>query len=149
MKSIILTLIITFFLNNLATAQFSDNDINLINNYKKTDIEHKYSNTKTIISDKKSKFNPIAFVLRISMYSYQNLISPIMSSDCAYDLSCSNYSKHAIKEYGYVKGIFLSSDRLMRCQHTLQKETPFYKINQETGKMIDTPDMYRCKKHKH
>ncbi len=149
MKSIVLIFTITFFFNNLVRAQFSSNDIKLLNNYKKVELEDKYSNTKIFISDKKRKINPIAFVLRISMYSYQNLISPIMSSDCAYDLSCSNYSKHVIKEYGYVKGVFLSSDRLMRCQHTLQKEVPFYKINQETGKMIDTPDMYRCKKHKH
>jgi len=143
----IITFLIFILFSNSLFSQLTSSDLSLINNYKPIEAYKHYSNTKVLISDG-YKNNHISVVLKFSMFMYQNYVSEIISADCAYDLSCSNYSKHSIIEYGYFKGIFLSADRLLRCQHSLQREVPFFRINQQTEKMIDTPGLYNYKNKK-
>lgn len=57
----------------------------------------------------------ISLPLSGMMLMYQNLLSPQISSSCQFALSCSNFSKAAFKEYGIVKGMALTLDRLYRC----------------------------------
>ena len=46
---------------------------------------------------------------------YQILISPYLGSNCKFSPSCSNYSIEALKKYGLVKGLYLASIRILKC----------------------------------
>ena len=107
----------------------SSNNKNLMN------IEHQ---------SKFNKINPVYGVLKISMYIYQNVISPQISADCIYHQSCSNFSKSAIKEFGILKGVLLTGDRLCRCiPSALQENEPY--LLDEKGKLLDPLFLYSRK----
>ena len=46
---------------------------------------------------------------------YQFLISPLLGNSCRYLPSCSDYSIEALKTYGFFKGLFISSKRILSC----------------------------------
>ena len=46
---------------------------------------------------------------------YQLTISPYMTGWCRFSPSCSNYAYESIRKYGVLKGIMLSTFRLVRC----------------------------------
>ena len=46
---------------------------------------------------------------------YKYLISPLFGHSCRYLPTCSEYSIDALKEFGFVKGLFMSIRRIMRC----------------------------------
>ena len=87
--------------------------------------------------------NPLQWVAGGSMYVYQNIISPQMASDCPYEITCSNFSKHAIGRFGLLKGVFLSADRLMRCTPYAHGEIPSYRIHPQTGQYLDPLSLYQ------
>lgn len=88
------------------------------------------------------RYNPVALTLTGTMLVYQHVVSPQLGSGCIYERSCSNFSKAAISEIGVVRGIFLSADRLFRCNMYAFAETPLFYFN-EQGKIIDEPSKYR------
>ena len=47
--------------------------------------------------------------------AYKYLISPILGRSCRYLPTCSEYSIDALKEYGFFKGLFLSTKRILSC----------------------------------
>ena len=49
----------------------------------------------------------------IKIYKY--LVSPLIGPSCRYLPTCSDYSIEALKTYGFVKGLLLSSKRIMSC----------------------------------
>ena len=46
---------------------------------------------------------------------YKYLISPILGHSCRYLPTCSEYSIDALKEFGFVKGLFMSIKRILSC----------------------------------
>jgi hypothetical protein len=46
---------------------------------------------------------------------YQYMISPVLPSSCRFTPSCSEYSIEALKEYGVVKGSYLTIKRILKC----------------------------------
>ena len=46
---------------------------------------------------------------------YKYLISPLFGHSCRYLPTCSEYSIDALKEYGFIKGIFFSIKRIISC----------------------------------
>lgn len=46
---------------------------------------------------------------------YQRYVSPLKSTKCPYDPSCSNYGLEAIQKYGAFKGGILALWRIIRC----------------------------------
>ncbi len=101
---------------------------------------HKHSDTKTIKLKISKKINPAYFLLSGTMFLYQNIISQQISAVCLYEITCSNYSKRMLEDYGLLKAIFLSADRLTRCTQRVREEIPEYKYNK--GKVIDDPEDY-------
>ncbi|MEZ4901418.1 MAG: membrane protein insertion efficiency factor YidD [Spirosomataceae bacterium] len=91
------------------------------------------------------RFNPVYWVLNGALTGYQKVVSPQISADCLYELSCSRFSRAAIQEFGIFKGIALSADRLSRCNRVAATSIELIRINLESGKVMDTPDMYRLK----
>lgn len=46
---------------------------------------------------------------------YQVMISPLLGQTCRFSPSCSNYAMQAIERYGFFKGVYLTTARLLRC----------------------------------
>ncbi|MCD7828555.1 MAG: membrane protein insertion efficiency factor YidD [Clostridiales bacterium] len=46
---------------------------------------------------------------------YQRKISPLFPPMCRYYPTCSNYMIQAIERFGFWKGVWLGTKRLMRC----------------------------------
>ncbi|MDP8226507.1 MAG: membrane protein insertion efficiency factor YidD [Candidatus Celaenobacter polaris] len=55
----------------------------------------------------------LLFILLITIY--QKFISPIFPDACRFYPSCSIYAKSAFKKYGFLKAMYLSSWRILRC----------------------------------
>ena len=53
------------------------------------------------------------FVLFIRVYQF--IISPMLGSNCRFIPTCSEYAMESLKEYGLIKGIFLSIKRIGKC----------------------------------
>ena len=51
---------------------------------------------------------------------YQREISPLCPPHCRYIPTCSEYALEAVEKYGAVKGTFLATKRILRCN-------PFHK----------------------
>ena len=54
-------------------------------------------------------------VLIFVITMYQKLLSPWLPPTCRFTPSCSQYAKEALKRYGALRGIFLSSKRVLKC----------------------------------
>ena len=48
--------------------------------------------------------------------SYQIVISPFLKGSCRHMPTCSQYAIDAIKQFGPIKGLYLSINRLLRCR---------------------------------
>ncbi|MHB8842142.1 MAG: membrane protein insertion efficiency factor YidD [Candidatus Aquicultor sp.] len=46
---------------------------------------------------------------------YQNYISPMLRPSCRYYPTCSSYALQAIDKYGFFKGGFMATSRILRC----------------------------------
>jgi putative component of membrane protein insertase Oxa1/YidC/SpoIIIJ protein YidD len=89
-----------------------------------------------------SSKNLIGKILFGSLKFYKKNISQQISAECLYEISCSTFSQLALKEYGTLKGIALTADRLARCNRISGTTINEFRIN-ENGKVIDTPTMYK------
>jgi putative membrane protein insertion efficiency factor len=90
-----------------------------------------------------AKYNPLTLLLKGTMYTYQHVISPQLSRSCPYEITCSNFSKQSIKTYGIVKGVFLSADRILRCNRIGILDVHPLDFNETTGTISDSPSRYR------
>jgi uncharacterized protein len=70
---------------------------------------------------------------------YQLFISTQDKPVCNFVPSCSQFGVSAISEFGIMKGILLTSDRLQRCNGI---SVPYYKLDYSSGKLIDPIQNY-------
>ena len=90
-----------------------------------------------------AQYNPVSLVLKGALLGYQKILSQQLARDCPYEISCSNFSKLSIREFGLLKGVFISADRILRCNRIGFEDVPPLSINPATGRIIDSPNMYR------
>lgn len=90
-----------------------------------------------------AKYNPVTLMLKGSMYVYQNVLSPQLARSCPYEITCSNFSKQSIAKFGIVKGVFLSADRIMRCNRIGVLDVHPLDINEKNGTITDSPNKYQ------
>tara|TARA_B100000902_G_C27115495_1_gene815839 strand:- start:330 stop:806 length:477 start_codon:yes stop_codon:yes gene_type:complete len=97
-----------------------------------------------------TRYNPVSLVFSGSLFIYQKFLSPQLASHCPYQISCSAFCKGSIEEFGLIKGVALSADRLTRCtQFTLIDILPS-QINASDGYIIDPVIKYALpKRHRH
>jgi putative membrane protein insertion efficiency factor len=57
----------------------------------------------------------VIFPFILIIRAYQLVISPMLGSNCRFMPTCSEYAMGALKEYGLVKGTFLSIKRIGKC----------------------------------
>jgi len=55
------------------------------------------------------------FVIRL-IAAYQRVLSPYMPGACRYEPTCSHYAQDAIERHGLLRGGWLATKRLLRCQ---------------------------------
>lgn len=90
------------------------------------------------------KYNPLSLAFGGALYFYQSVISKQIMMGCAFNPSCSNFSKQSIKMYGVIKGVALSTDRLTRC--TKLSSIDFHPVLFDlNGKVNDYPIYYRLR----
>lgn len=89
------------------------------------------------------RYNPAYWLLNGALTGYQKVVSPQISADCLYELSCSRFSRAALQEFGIFKGIALSADRLSRCNRVAATSIELIRINPQSGRVLDVPAMYR------
>jgi len=59
--------------------------------------------------------NIMTLVLIKLIKAYKFLVSPLLGNSCRYLPTCSEYSIEALKTYGLIKGIFMSTKRILTC----------------------------------
>lgn len=57
----------------------------------------------------------LSMILIYGIKGYQRYISPLSGPTCRYYPSCSAYALGAVRTHGPVKGFFLATGRLVRC----------------------------------
>jgi uncharacterized protein len=89
------------------------------------------------------KINPVNILFGTTLYFYQNVFSRHISSNCLYIPSCSEFSKNAIMEYGLLKGVFLSVDRVNRCSVIASMDLKNQKSDLKTKRYPDPATRYK------
>ena len=59
--------------------------------------------------------NIFSYILIKLIKGYKFFISPLLGNSCRYLPTCSEYSIDALKEFGLLKGIFVSLKRILSC----------------------------------
>lgn len=54
-------------------------------------------------------------ILILLIEAYRRFISPYVPCECRYYPTCSSYAKEAIERKGVIRGIFLSTKRVLKC----------------------------------
>jgi putative membrane protein insertion efficiency factor len=88
------------------------------------------------------KYNPVSLTLGGLMYLYQNTLSQQLSASCLFEPSCSQYGKRAIRHYGIFKGIFLTADRITRCNKIAARDIHPLTINENSHRAKDPVILY-------
>ena len=70
---------------------------------------------------------------------YQKFISSQDGPTCNFVPTCSRFGMACIQEYGVLRGVFLTADRLIRCNGSQSK---YYHKDHVTGKYIDLVSDY-------
>lgn len=98
-----------------------------------------------LLPDTKSpviKYNPVTLTFSSLMYFYQSVLAVQISAGCSYEISCSNFSKAAIREFGLVKGMALTADRLTRCSQLAAYDIITSDLDFEKQKVKDDLSLY-------
>lgn len=91
------------------------------------------------------KYNPFTLAFGSLLFVYQSALSPQISADCRFRMSCSAFSKASIREFGLIKGIALTSDRIMKCNRLAMTDARPGEYD-EFFKLYDTPQKYRIRR---
>ena len=146
MKILILICLFVFFPLSFMLAQKPE-DVDFIRtmdfnkSFKQRDVSYGFSDNPS----KVSLYNPVYHLLSGSMWIYQKFVSPQLASNCQYEPSCSAYSKQLVRDYGMLKGVFCSADRLMRCNRITLAGLPYSAFDTHDGKIYETTDRYSLK----
>ena len=148
-KIFLLLLSFIISINNIrSNAQTLNNkDIELIRQQVFFNPDYEKKPVKFLLSKRKNpliRYNPVVLSFGSLMFFYQKVLSQQFSANCIYEIGCSNFSKKIIWEYGLVKGLALSADRLMRCTEYTIRDFDINDFNSD-HKLIDNPEKYRLK----
>lgn len=107
--------------------------------------EHDHHHT-FLLSDHHSaivKYNPVSLVLGGLMWTYQKVVSPQLSSSCLYSPTCSAYSNDLISDFGILKGLIFTADRLSRCNRLALMDYRIWEADLRTGKIRESTSYYK------
>jgi putative component of membrane protein insertase Oxa1/YidC/SpoIIIJ protein YidD len=141
-------LLLLLLIPALTRAQFMVPDSVLINGADQTDHQYEKRHITFLASNSNSaivKYNPFTLAFGSLLYFYQGVLSPQISAECRFRMSCSVFSKEAIREFGLIKGIALTSDRIMKCNRLAMADARPGDFD-ELYKIYDTPIKYRIRR---
>lgn len=148
LNKILILLFCSISISSFAQSYDLKQDINLLmksneeSNPDKTSRSFIYKNDSIWIH----KLNPINLTFGTALFVYQNLISKHLSAGCLYSPTCSEFSKDAIREFGLLKGIVLSADRLTRCTRISATDLKTTYFDPSSGKYSDPISKYKFHK---
>jgi putative membrane protein insertion efficiency factor len=58
---------------------------------------------------------PLKSLLITLIRGYQKYLSPLKPPSCRFTPTCSHYGIEALNKYGVIRGIYLTTLRIMRC----------------------------------
>ncbi|MEE4177988.1 MAG: membrane protein insertion efficiency factor YidD [Bacteroides sp.] len=90
-----------------------------------------------------ARYNPFSLTFTGLMFVYQRYVSPQLPSECLYETSCSHFSKNLIREYGLMRGVFFTADRLTRCNRVAALDVHPLVIGEQSGKIRESVQIYR------
>ncbi|MCT4673046.1 MAG: membrane protein insertion efficiency factor YidD [Prolixibacteraceae bacterium] len=64
---------------------------------------------------KKALQNFAVKLLKLPIYFYRNVISPMTPPSCRHTPTCSAYALEALTKHGPIKGLYLTFKRLSKC----------------------------------
>jgi len=82
-------------------------------------------------------------VLKLALGFYKKVLSEQISANCEFEPTCSSFSWLALDEFGIIKALLLTADRLTRCNGMAQTEASPYLIRNNDAKIVDYPYQYR------
>ena len=90
------------------------------------------------------RFNPqeiseLKFVATGLIRLYQKFVSSQDGPTCNFQPTCSRFGMACIQEYGVIRGVLLTADRLLRCNGS---QSQYYHKDSVTGKYIDSVSDY-------
>jgi putative membrane protein insertion efficiency factor len=88
------------------------------------------------------RYNPLMFASKGLLYFYQKTLSQQFAADCPFEYSCSAFSKECIQQHGFIKGLFLTTDRLMKCNDFLKIDITPFQLSR-ANRIIDNPSSYK------
>jgi putative membrane protein insertion efficiency factor len=47
---------------------------------------------------------------------YKTFLSPFLPPSCRFEPTCSEYAREAVEKYGAIRGTWLATKRILRCQ---------------------------------
>lgn len=89
-----------------------------------------------------SRLNPVRLSLGGMMYIYQRFVSPQLPSKCLYHPTCSGFSQELIRDFGLLKGVAATADRLMRCNRIAAFDIHPMHIDEASGKVMEDTGIY-------
>jgi len=92
---------------------------------------------KRAMMHKKNTPNALYFLSGAMIYFYQNCISEQIQASCTYQISCSEYIKLCIQEYGFFHGTLAGLNQYMKCSPNNFKNHLAYRLN-EDNKIINS-----------
>lgn len=144
MRFLLLTCLM-IFIKTTVFGQIAKSDLFLIKEKNESIIIKKNIRKYTNLSKNKwQAYNPINLTFSGLMFFYQNVLSSQVNAGCIYSPSCSEFSKQCIKKHGLVKGVFLSADRVQRCNRITALGLNIKNLNSQF-KFPDNPEEYNCK----
>ncbi len=126
-----LLFLLLFYCNVVAASSIKDNFTLIKDKYISNKKIYNSPPSYSIMDEKKLLFS---FFIKL----YQTFISPIDSEHCIFTLTCSQFMKLSIKEYGIIWGPLMGFDRLQRC-HGFALIYKYYKIDNNKLRAIDYP----------
>jgi putative membrane protein insertion efficiency factor len=131
---IALLFIICFFISILSSAQV---DVNSIIQRHEQELDVKTNRVFYIQKDDWKNLTSYTLGALLLLQAYKSFISSDLGSDCKFNPTCSAFSAAVIRQNGFLSGILLTADRLIRCNQEAEFEHSQHLINKQTGKIDD------------
>lgn len=129
--------------NQIVLAQSNQEDLRLLSIHTpKSELpDHSYAKHSSKKVSVVNAINPVYWVYKGGLAFYQRHISAQLSTSCIYETSCSRFGKQLFDEFGPFKGLFLSVDRISRCNRLTYSQVSPLRLN-ATGRIIESTSDY-------
>ena len=103
---------------------------------------HQKTKARKLVSPKNdiAKINPLFYLGGTLLFLYQNVFSEQIQAQCAYQISCSEYTKLSIQKKGLLFGTLSGFNQLSECFPYIQHDHPPLFINYNNQKIINSSE---------